>query len=49
MTRFKLVPEAHLFLLYGDRILLLRRRNTGYEDGSYSVVAGHMEDSETAR
>jgi len=49
MERFKLVPEAHLLLLQNDRILLLRRRNTGYEDGKFSVVAGHMEDGETAR
>jgi 8-oxo-dGTP diphosphatase len=49
MERFKLVPEAHLLLLQGDRILLLRRCNTDYEDGKYSVVAGHMEDGETAR
>lgn len=49
MERFKLVPEAHLLLVRGDRILLLRRRNTDYEDGKYSVVAGHIEDGETAR
>jgi ADP-ribose pyrophosphatase YjhB (NUDIX family) len=49
MERFKLVPETHLFLVRGDRILLFRRRNTDYEDGKYSVIAGHMEDGETAR
>jgi 8-oxo-dGTP pyrophosphatase MutT (NUDIX family) len=49
MDRFKLVPEAHLLLIRDDRILLLRRRNTDYEDGKYSLIAGHMEDGETAR
>ena len=49
MERFKLVPESHLLLLRNHRILLLRRRNTDYEDGKYSVVAGHIEDGETAR
>jgi ADP-ribose pyrophosphatase YjhB (NUDIX family) len=49
MERFQLIPESHLFLVRDGRILLLRRRNTGYEDGKYSVVAGHMEDGETAR
>jgi 8-oxo-dGTP diphosphatase len=49
MARFKLVPESHLLLVRNERILLLRRRNTDYEDGKYSVVAGHMEDGETAR
>jgi 8-oxo-dGTP diphosphatase len=49
MARFKLVPESHLLLVRDERILLLRRRNTDYEDGKYSVVAGHMEDGETAR
>ncbi len=49
MERFKLVPESHLLLIRDQRILLLRRRNTDYEDGKYSVIAGHMENGETAR
>ena len=49
MERFKLVPETHLFLVRDERILLLRRCNTDYEDGKYSVIAGHMDGAETAR
>ena len=49
MEHFKLVPESHLFLVRDGQILLLRRRNTGYEDGRFSVVAGHMDGGETAR
>lgn len=38
-SRFKAIPEAHLILLHGQRILLQKRINTGYEDGNYSGVA----------
>lgn len=44
--RFKTPVAVHLFLIKDDEILLLRRYNTGYEDGNYSVVAGHIDGNE---
>lgn len=37
---------AYLLLLRDGQVLLLRRYNTGYEDGNYSVIAGHVDPGE---
>lgn len=47
MERFKLVTVVHLILIEDEKILLQRRYNTGYEDGNYSVVAGHIDGNES--
>lgn len=47
--RFQFVSAAHLFLIQGSEILLSRRYNTGYEDGKYSVVAGHLDGGEQVK
>ena len=48
-VKFKIIPASYLVLIKNNNILLLRRYNTGYEDGNYSFVAGHLEGEETFR
>lgn len=45
---FKFVSAVYLFLVKDGKILLLRRFNTGYQDGNYSVPAGHIDGEEKA-
>lgn len=46
---FPYVGSSYLFLIEDDKILLQRRFQTGFEDGSYGVPAGHLEGGETTR
>ena len=42
-----LAPIAvYVLLVRGDSVLMLRRYNTGFADGFYSMVAGHVEAGE---
>lgn len=47
MERFNLFVAVYLILIENSKILLLRRYNTGYEDGNYSFVAGHIDGGES--
>jgi 8-oxo-dGTP diphosphatase len=44
-----LIGEAHLILIDNNKNLLLKRENTGYEDGYYGVIAWHIDGGETGR
>jgi 8-oxo-dGTP pyrophosphatase MutT (NUDIX family) len=46
--RFKLITAVYLVLRKDDKILLLKRANTGYQDGKYSIIAGHLDGDELA-
>jgi 8-oxo-dGTP diphosphatase len=45
--RARFPVTVHLLFFRGHQILLLRRFNTGYRDGEYSVPAGHLDGNET--
>lgn len=42
-----LVPASYLILQHENNILLLRRENTGYEDGKYGLISGGVNLGET--
>jgi 8-oxo-dGTP diphosphatase len=45
--RHRVPLTVHIFFIKDDQLLMLRRYNTGFADGQYSVVAGHLEAGET--
>lgn len=46
--RFKLIPAVYVILRKDDLILLHQRANSGYHDGMYGLVSGHLEGDERA-
>lgn len=45
--RFTSRVAVSLLLIKDDQVLMLRRYNTGWEDGKYSLVGGHVDENET--
>lgn len=46
MSDCSLISVVHVFMIRDGEILLLRRSNTGHEDGCYGVPAGRLERGE---
>jgi ADP-ribose pyrophosphatase YjhB (NUDIX family) len=46
--RFKFLGASYLIVKNKDRLLLSLRKDTGFMDGYYSLVAGHIEANESA-
>jgi len=46
--RFKIASAVYLVLRQDDQILLVKRANSGYMDGHYSLPAGHIDGGESA-
>ena len=47
--RLRAYVAVYLVLIKGGQVLLSKRCNTGYQDGNYSLIAGHLDGGETAK
>ncbi|OVE78571.1 hypothetical protein BVY00_02405 [bacterium G20] len=47
--KFQLTPAVFMVLREGNKVLMLRRINTGWRDGEYTLPSGHIDGNETAR
>ncbi|MFB5762056.1 NUDIX hydrolase [Paenibacillus medicaginis] len=49
MEDFRFVSVVHVFMIKNGELLLMRRWNTGHEDGKYGVPSGRLEGGEEIR
>ncbi len=47
--RFQMHTTVALILIKGNKVLLMKRCNTGYMDGYYGMVSGHLEKNESLK
>jgi 8-oxo-dGTP diphosphatase len=48
IEKFKLIPAVFVLVKKGNKVFLARRINTGFKDGEYSLVGGHIDGNEKA-
>ena len=46
--RFHLITAIFVLLIKNNKVFLTKRVNTGWEDGKYSLIGGHLDGNETA-
>jgi mutator protein MutT len=46
--RFHLIAAVFIIIVKENKVFLTRRVNTGWEDGKYSLIGGHLDGNETA-
>jgi 8-oxo-dGTP diphosphatase len=47
VERFRIYSAVYILLIKDDKVLLLRRFNTGWSDGLYTVPSGHIDGNES--
>ena len=46
-TRHQVRVAVYLFLIDRNKLFLIKRYNTGWKDGDYTLPSGHLEPNET--
>lgn len=41
------MPASYIVLMRDNKVMLQRRCNTGFEDGNYGLISGHVDKGET--
>ncbi len=49
MPKHKIIPAVFLVLRKENKVLLAKRQNTGFEDGNYYFISGHLNGGETVK